>query len=98
MGTFISQGHNLSSDDTCLGGSGDIKNTTTPLPGLGPLASNGGPTQTHALLPPSSPAINAVPLVDCKDVSGAPVATDQRGVARPRPPGGACDIGAYEAN
>jgi hypothetical protein len=53
---------------------------------LGPLADNGGPTQTHALLP-SSPAI------DAGDNNGCPP-TDQRGVARPS--GLACDIGAYE--
>jgi CSLREA domain-containing protein len=51
---------------------------------LGPLANNGGPTPTHALLP-GSPAIN----------KGAGCAKgDQRGV--PRAAGGACDIGAYE--
>ncbi len=57
-------------------------------PLLGPLASNGGPTQTRALLP-GSPARNRV-------TSGCPPpATDQRGVARPQ--GAACDSGAFEA-
>jgi predicted outer membrane repeat protein len=52
---------------------------------LGPLALNGGPTATHALLA-GSPAI---------DAGGAPCpARDQRGVARPS--GSACDAGAYE--
>ena len=51
---------------------------------LGPLASNGGPTQTVALLP-GSPAINNATTL---------VATDQRGIARPQ--GGAPDIGAFE--
>src|SRR5215213_5922903 len=55
-------------------------------PLLGPLADNGGPTQTHALQP-DSPAIDAA--VECP-----PPATDQRGVSRPQ--GDACDIGAYE--
>src|SRR5438045_8503037 len=55
---------------------------TDPL--LGPLADNGGPTRTHALLP-GSPAINA------GNSSGAP-ATDQRGAGRVGP----VDIGAYE--
>jgi CSLREA domain-containing protein len=51
---------------------------------LGPLAQNGGPTPTHALLA-GSPALG----------KGAGCAkTDQRGV--PRTGGGACDIGAYE--
>ncbi|MGZ5331674.1 MAG: choice-of-anchor Q domain-containing protein, partial [Solirubrobacterales bacterium] len=50
-------------------------------PKLGPLASNGGPTQTHALLK-GSPAINTG--------QGCP-GFDQRGGPRK-----ACDIGAYE--
>ena len=54
---------------------------------LGPLANNGGPTLTHALLP-GSPAINAAD-------AGASPATDQRGVRRPQ--GAGPDIGAYEA-
>ena len=84
---LTSQGDNLSSDGTCtLAGPGD-QNSTNPL--LGPLANNGGPTQTHALLA-GSPAINAVTHNVCP-----PPATDQRGVTRPQ--GVACDIGAYEA-
>ena len=61
-------------------------------PMLGPLADNGGPTMTHALLP-GSPAIDAVP----KD--GCTLAVDQRGLLRAfavtsydTP----CDIGAFE--
>ena len=58
-------------------------------PLLGPLASNGGPTQTRAL-GGASPARNRV-------TSGCPPpSADQRGVARPQ--GGACDTGAYEAS
>jgi hypothetical protein len=62
------------------------------------LAPNGGPTQTHALVP-GSPAIDAAGPA-CLDASGAPLVTDQRG--RPRPVDGngdgmtACDIGAVE--
>lgn len=65
------------------------------VPGLGntiatilsPLADNGGPTLTHALVP-GSPAIDASPHDgDCP-------AEDQRGVARPQ--GALCDIGAFE--
>lgn len=56
-------------------------------PVLGPLAKNGGPTKTHALLV-GSPAIG----------TGGTCAktTDQRGSVRPSPKGGACDVGAYE--
>jgi CSLREA domain-containing protein len=60
---------------------------TSPIdPRLGPLADNGGPTQTHALLS-DSPAIDAASSADCP-------ATDQRGVTRPQ--GAGCDIGSYE--
>jgi hypothetical protein len=55
-------------------------------PLLGPLQSNGGPTQTMALLIGS-------PAIDAGESSGCPV-TDQRGLGRPQ--GAACDIGAYE--
>jgi hypothetical protein len=56
-------------------------------PLLGPLASNGGTTQTMAL-GPGSAAIDQLPVG-----SNCP-ATDQRGIARPQGP--ACDIGAFE--
>jgi CSLREA domain-containing protein len=55
-------------------------------PKIGPLADNGGPTKTHALLL-GSPAIDAASTPDCPT-------TDQRGVLRPQ--GAACDIGSYE--
>jgi hypothetical protein len=61
-------------------------NDSFPNPKLGPLANNGGPTLTMALLP-GSPAINAA------DQAAAPP-TDQRGVPRPQGPG--VDMGAFE--
>ncbi|MCQ3947989.1 MAG: hypothetical protein DPW21_15050, partial [Anaerolineae bacterium] len=80
--------HNLIDDNTCrlddgvngnkIGGGYDAK--------LGPLANNGGFTQTHALLAGSA-------AIDAGDDAACP-ATDQRGVARPQ--GAHCDIGAYE--
>lgn len=60
-------------------------------PRIGPLANNGGPTQTHALLG-NSPAFNAIPVSG--NGNGSP-AVDPRGVARPQGPG--YDIGAFEA-
>jgi CSLREA domain-containing protein len=55
---------------------------------LGPLALNPpGATMTHAILSPSSPAVDNGNTATC-------AATDQRGVARPQGP--ACDIGAFE--
>jgi hypothetical protein len=59
---------------------------TFPDPKLGPLADNGGPTLTMALLPGS-------PAIDAGNTALAP-ATDQRGY--PRPAGLAADIGAFE--
>jgi beta-glucanase (GH16 family) len=83
--TLASGGHNLASDASCnLMASGDQPNTD---PRIGPLADNGGPTLTHALLAGS-------PAIDAADMSVCP-ATDQRGVQRPQ--GAGCDIGAYEA-
>ena len=55
------------------------------------LAHNGGPTQTHALLP-GSVAVDWIPEVDCVDADGAPLATDQRG----EPRDSMCDVGAFE--
>ena len=53
-------------------------------PQLGPLADNGGPTQTHAINS-SSPAYNRGDNANCP-------AIDQRGYVRDD----SCDIGAYE--
>jgi hypothetical protein len=51
-GTVTSQGHNLEDLDTCpFTAPGDLRKVE-PL--LAPLANNGGPTETHALLPGSS--------------------------------------------
>ena len=73
-------------------GGGNISYPGTSCPGLnvnpqlGPLANNGGATQTMSI-PAGSPAVNAAILANCP-------ASDQRGVSRPQ--GNGCDIGAYE--
>ena len=64
--------------------SSDCGGATVADPLLGPLADNGGPTQTHALLPGS-------PAIDNGTATGATVA-DQRGIAAE----GVRDSGAYE--
>ncbi len=89
-GTITSAGYNLESGTDCgFTGTGDLQNSD---PKLGPLASNGGPTQTMALLK-GSPAIDYIPLS-----SGLCPTTDQRGHKRPdNPRESACDIGAYES-
>ncbi|MFL5327608.1 MAG: beta strand repeat-containing protein [Gemmataceae bacterium] len=57
---------------------------------LSSLTNNGGPTQTHAILPGS-------PLIG-KGSNPAVLTTDQRGTGFARVATGATDIGAYEAN
>ena len=73
------EGGNISDDGTC----GTVFDLTIGDPVLGPLADNGGPTMTHALLV-GSPAIN--------NGSSCSVAMDQRYAPRDS----VCDIGAYE--
>jgi hypothetical protein len=92
-----SAGYNFSDDATCgftNVATGDRENAGSP--GVGALASNGGPTQT--MLPNSgSPLLDWIPLGACgggNDLAGFPVTTDQRGVGRPQGPG--CDVGAVE--
>ena len=90
-GTFQSLGHNLigvTDGSSGFSAPGDlVGSTNSPLdPKLGPLADNGGPTLTMALLTGS-------PAIDAGSAVGAP-ATDQRGV--PRPQGSCVDIGAFE--
>ena len=60
---------------------------------LGPHRDIGGLTKTMAL-PGGHCAIDAGDPAGCKDITGALLATDQRGSARPK--GGRCDRGAYE--
>lgn len=98
-GTLTSQGHNLvgmNTGCTILAATGDLVGTGgSPIdPKLGPLGSNGGSTQTHALLA-GSPAIDAGDPSPPGSGGTACEATDQRGVTRPQGP--RCDIGAFEA-
>ena len=84
----VDGGFNIDTGSSC-GFTATQHSMSNTNPGLGPLASNGGPTQTMALAS-NSPAVNAVPI----SVSGCSGSTDQRGVSRPQ--GAACDIGSYE--
>jgi hypothetical protein len=77
-------GTNLLGDADCLPRAEDI---VAADPVLGPLADNGGPTRTHALLP-GSPAIETA-VQACGSIT-----VDQRYVTRPQ--GSYCDIGAIE--
>jgi hypothetical protein len=77
----ISKGGNVFGPDGCAAAfPGDV---TTADPGLGPLADNGGPTLTHALLD-GSPAIGQGLDLGLR--------TDQRGVNRDSSP----DSGSFE--
>jgi CSLREA domain-containing protein len=97
-GSFTSQGHNLIGQSGCSVGcftNGDLVGTAAnPIdPMLGPLANNGGPTMTHALLEGS-------PAIDKGNSFGE--STDQRGLPRPSDFVGivnaadGSDIGAFE--
>jgi hypothetical protein len=82
-GPIDSNGHNVVADASChFAGAGD-RTGVDPL--LAPLADNGGPTDTVALLP-GSPAIDAGD--NCP-------AADQRGQSRAQ--GAVCDAGAFES-
>ena len=80
-GLIVSQGGNVGGEECQFSPGSD---TVNALAELGPLADNGGPVQTMALLPGSGAidAANACPT------------TDARGVLRPA--GAACDAGAFE--
>lgn len=92
VGTFdlniISNGYNLSDDDTCptFTEEGDQQNLNNILSTLGPLQDNGGIVQTRALLA-GSPAIGAGSAV-------LGISTDARGVARTA---SSWDVGAYQS-
>jgi CSLREA domain-containing protein len=87
-------GYNIADDASCgfassTGASGQTlgDNVSALLDPLG-LQNNGGPTETIALQS-TSPAIDAIPLVNCPE-------KDQRGVERGNGGETACDVGAFE--
>ncbi|HUA36561.1 MAG TPA: choice-of-anchor Q domain-containing protein [Candidatus Binataceae bacterium] len=74
-------------------------NTSNPTLGLDTaLKDNGGFTPTIMLLT-GSPAIDAIPVGDCADLSGEnPLTSDQRDASRPDPTHPSlCDTGAVES-
>ena len=87
---ITSNGYNIESPGNTCGFDqiGDQSSVREEQLNLGPLADNGGPTMTHALLtePDVSVAIDQIPAVDCE------VTEDQRGVPRDS----MCDVGAFE--
>jgi hypothetical protein len=90
---ITSVGYNFADDTSCGLAASTDKQGAGNNPALGPLADNGGPTQT--LLPQTgSPLIDAIPGAACQTGPAAGVTTDQRGIVRPQGPG--CEIGAVE--
>lgn len=92
-GTVLNSSFNLSSDGSCFF-SDSATNQSNVSAQLSPLAFNGGPTRTHALLA-GSPAINSGKFF------ANVILFDQRGALRipPGQPGGSQhDIGAFEFN
>jgi hypothetical protein len=87
-----------SNDLVGTGGSAGLSSTTNQLgvadPDLGPLADNGGPTATMALLPGSLAIGNGSEALEVSP-QGSPLTTDQRGqpLDTPNP-----DIGAYQTH
>lgn len=93
LSEYTSAGFNLDEDGSC--GFGKSSDLSGVIPGLEPLADNGGPTPTHALAADS-------PAVDRGASFGLTV--DQRGLSRPSDfasvsnteGGDGSDIGAFE--
>lgn len=82
-------GHNLVEDGSCDFVDG-VNNNVVADPLLGPLANNGGPTQTFALQAGS-------PAIDAGDNNGnTGLDFDQRGSGFARISNGTVDIGAFE--
>jgi hypothetical protein len=73
---------------------GDPAGNGVVNPMLGPLAGNGGPTETHALLP-GGPAIDAGDPAAVAGMGDVPM-FDQRGAPFLRVVGGRIDMGAFE--
>ncbi len=86
-GNLVADASNIADDASC----GSATQKTAGEINLAPLADNGGPTQTHALMAGSA-AIDFNASASC---TGAPVnGLDQRGETRPQ--GAGCDTGAFE--
>jgi hypothetical protein len=100
LGTITSEGYNLvgspaTCDLTCTLPGGDCHDRLGDDPLLGPLGDYGGVTPTHLLLEGSPARSNGSPLTPGSGDGGCE-RFDQRGVDRPLPSEGLCDIGAVQ--
>ena len=95
-GSWDDAGYNAGTDASCEKGGTSDSTALTPSE-LGPLASNGGPTQTMLPLA-GNPALGIVPPATTVSLGGGSVTlcpvTDQRGITSA--PGKACDAGAVQ--
>ena len=89
-GTNSDGGYNLASDTSCGAAVTSLSNT---LPGVVVAFVDGLPIW-YASPSSSSAVVDQIPAGS--NGCGSDIVTDQRGVGRPYPTGGACDIGAYE--
>jgi len=96
-GTVTDGGYNVDDDGTCGLSVTSVSDSATIDGYLGPLADNGGPTETIALLPGSLIAPNPAQAVIPPGFTASGALTpscsqlDQRGSGRGEP----CDMGAY---
>jgi hypothetical protein len=89
----VDLGYNLTDNSDC--DFDDVTDAVNADLELGPLADNGGPTQT--VLPgPTSPAVGVIPNPTTVNTFPLCPGIDQRGVARPGPVETNCTIGAVE--
>lgn len=100
--SWYDYGFSAATDASCLGSAPAHPDQLTPAAAdLGTLASNGGPTQTLALLA-GNPAIDLIPANTAFSVPapgrpftiGCPLTADQRGIGNPGAAG--CDAGAIQ--
>jgi hypothetical protein len=97
-GAWFDEGSNVATSTTCVGSTPPKTDVASSAPDLGPLAHNGGPTETMAPVA-GSPAIGAVANGATATLSGTVVklcpTTDQRGVSSAA--GKACNAGSVQA-
>jgi hypothetical protein len=95
-GAWADGGYNVGSDRTCMSGRHhhDVNDGEVLSALLGPLAANGGPTQTISPVPTGSSPDLTIAIIPARTGLLCPT-TDQRGYTSKD--GARCDAGAYQA-